>query len=298
MQEAAVNREGERKAMPSGRELALIVALNLLPIAGVLLWGWQTFDLIFLYWMENLIIGAFSALRMLARPYQHPIDLVFPLLLVPFFLFHYGAFCWGHGQFVMSMFAADDGVRHSLFDAVTNALEQQSMLIAVLALVLLQLVDWIRDSHQHGFGADGVRELMVAPYRRIVVLHLTIIFGGFVIMLLGEPAVGLLMLIAIKTASDIWHWRLDAGAAATDDGFELSDAQLAEMRERFTEPKVTVNGEERYFESFTAMRRSREYRMMKSVLRLMGARDELRVIDKFMDMKIAEERPLRDPTAA
>ena len=65
--------------MPGRRTIALIIPLNLLPMAGVLLWDWRAFDLIFLYWMENLVIGAFSALRMLARPYQHPIDLVFPL---------------------------------------------------------------------------------------------------------------------------------------------------------------------------------------------------------------------------
>jgi len=279
----------ESRNKPNGRDPLLIVALNLLPIAGVLLWGWQTFDLVFLYWMENLIIGAFSALRMAARPYQHPLDLVFPLFLVPFFLLHYGAFCWGHGQFVMSMFADDGAQRQSLFEAVNAALQQTPMLMAVLALVALQLIDWIRDTLQHGFGAQGIKDLMVAPYRRIVVLHLTIIFGGFVIMALGQPATGLLMLIAIKTASDIWHWRLDSAVESDAETFDLSDAQLAEMTERFAEPKVTVNGKDRYFESFAAMKKSKEYRMLQSVLRMMGARDELRVINRFLDMKIAEE---------
>jgi hypothetical protein len=53
---------------------------------------------------------------------------------------------------------------------------------------------------------------------------------------------------------------------------------------------VTVNGEERHFDSFTAMRDSREFRMMQSVLRLMGARKEMKVIDTYLNMKIAEER--------
>jgi hypothetical protein len=275
----------------SSRDLLVIVALNLLPIAGVLLWDWRSFDLIFLYWMENLIIGGFCALRMIARPYRHPIDLVFPLFLVPFFVLHYGAFCWGHGQFVVSMFADDAGGAHlELFDAVTAALQQTPMLMAVLALVLLQAIDWIRDSHQHGLGADGVKELMVAPYRRIVVLHLTIIFGGFIIMALGEPTTGLLMLIAIKTASDFWHWRLDATRGHDEEPLELSQEQLQEMQQLYAEPKVTVNGKDRHFDSFAALKKSREFRMMQSIMRLMGARDQLRVINSFMDSKIAEER--------
>jgi hypothetical protein len=276
--------------MPGRRTIALIIALNLLPMAGVLLWDWRAFDLIFLYWMENLVIGAFSALRMLARPYQHPIDLVFPLFLAPFFVFHYGAFCWGHGTFVMSMFAPSDATHEELFTAVLQALENTSMLMAVLALVALQMIDWLRDSYRHGFGSDGVKDLMVAPYRRIVVLHITIIFGGFALMALDEPTVGLLLLIALKTASDIYHWGLDNADTEQDQPFELSDEQLQEMRDTYSEPKVTVNGEERFFESFAAMRDSKEFRMMQSVLRLMGARKEMKIIDTYLDMKISEER--------
>ena len=69
---------------PAG-ELLLLVGLNLLPAAGVLFWGWRSFDLIFLYWMENLVIGAFTLLRMVVRPYRHVIDWVFPVFLAPFF---------------------------------------------------------------------------------------------------------------------------------------------------------------------------------------------------------------------
>lgn len=276
--------------MPSRRTILLIIALNLLPIGGVLLWDWRAFDLIFLYWMENLVIGAFSALRMLARPYQHPLDLVFPLFLTPFFVFHYGAFCWGHGTFVMSMFAPSDAPHEGLFTAIMHSLQNTSMLMAVLALVALQLIDWLRDSYRHGFGSDGVKDLMVAPYRRIVVLHITIIFGGFALMALDEPTVGLLLLIALKVTSDVYHWGVDNSETEQDQTFELSDEQLQQMRDTYSEPKVTVNGEDRYFDSFAAMQASREFRMMRSVLRLMGARKEMKVIDTYLDMKISEER--------
>ena len=33
------------------------IALNLIPVVGVLFWGWSAFALIFLYWLENLVVG-------------------------------------------------------------------------------------------------------------------------------------------------------------------------------------------------------------------------------------------------
>ncbi|MGD9385412.1 MAG: DUF6498-containing protein, partial [Thioalkalispiraceae bacterium] len=61
--------------------LALLVLLNTIPVYGVFQWGWKSFDLIFLYWLENLIIGGFMILRMLVRPYAHAVELAMPIFL-------------------------------------------------------------------------------------------------------------------------------------------------------------------------------------------------------------------------
>jgi fatty acid desaturase len=44
---------------------------------------------------------------------------------------------------------------------------------------------------------------MHAPYKRIVVLHVAIIAGGFLVTLLGSPAALLVALVALKTGMDI-----------------------------------------------------------------------------------------------
>jgi hypothetical protein len=44
---------------------------------------------------------------------------------------------------------------------------------------------------------------MGAPYARVVVLHLTIIFGAFVVAFLGAPIGALLVLVVLKTAFDL-----------------------------------------------------------------------------------------------
>ncbi|MGI9247995.1 MAG: DUF6498-containing protein, partial [Woeseiaceae bacterium] len=43
--------------------IALVLA-NLVPLAGVLLFDWQVFDVLMLYWAENVIIGVINVLRM------------------------------------------------------------------------------------------------------------------------------------------------------------------------------------------------------------------------------------------
>lgn len=52
--------------MPS---VLALTAANLIPVVGVLWLGWQVFALLLLFWLENVVVGAFTVLRMLAaRP--------------------------------------------------------------------------------------------------------------------------------------------------------------------------------------------------------------------------------------
>ena len=45
--------------------------------------------------------------------------------------------------------------------------------------------------------------LMAQPYSRVLVLHFTILIGGFAMMALGSPVYGLLILVAVKTGVDV-----------------------------------------------------------------------------------------------
>ena len=49
----------------------------------------------------------------------------------------------------------------------------------------------------------GAAEQMMEPYRRIVILHLTILFGGGLVLMLGSPLPALLLLVVLKTVVDL-----------------------------------------------------------------------------------------------
>ena len=43
----------------------LTLLVDLLPVIAVVFFGWKAVPLVALYWLENLVIGAFTVLRML-----------------------------------------------------------------------------------------------------------------------------------------------------------------------------------------------------------------------------------------
>lgn len=190
--------------------LASLLLLNLVPVYGVFHWGWKSFDLIFLYWIENLIIGAFTVLKIVVRPYQSLPQTIATLFPAVFFSFHYGIFCLAHGSFVILLFG--NNLQHkSEFGEVLNSIlpiiNERQLGWAVVALATYQLLDWLRDIKARGPGAEKPEIVMMSPYKRIMVLHIAIIGSGFLLSELNEPVAGLLLLIALKIATDIYQWR-------------------------------------------------------------------------------------------
>lgn len=87
----------------------ILVAANLIPIYGVIVHDWEVFPLIFLYWLENLFLGALQVVRigLVPLPPELPraASLFGKVFMMTFFTVHYGGFCMVHGVFVFAMFS-------------------------------------------------------------------------------------------------------------------------------------------------------------------------------------------------
>jgi hypothetical protein len=179
------------------------IGFNLVPIIGVLFWGWSAFALIFLYWLENVVIGVRTLLSMLLNGALTK-SLPAVLFFAPFFAVHYGIFCYGHGVFVVLMFGHGEG---SSFDLVSTAqallAEDRGLGAGLASIVLFQIVQLLFFIVRGDVMRTNARELMGAPYPRIIMLHLVIIFGGGLVMMLGEPVAGVVLLALFKTAFDV-----------------------------------------------------------------------------------------------
>lgn len=183
--------------------LALIAA-NLVPLAGVFLFGWEVFPLLLLFWFENVIIGFFNAAKMIcASPDQKP-QWAAKLFIVPFFCFHYGIFTFVHGVFVVAMFGG--GKSHGFPGPAMfiSSMIELKLLWAVLGLFISHGISF---AHNFLIGGEyrrtGIPALMAQPYGRIVVLHLTILLGGFLMMALKSPTIGLVLLVVLKILLDL-----------------------------------------------------------------------------------------------
>lgn len=189
--------------------VTIAIVLNLIPVIGVLFWGWSAFALIFLYWLENLVVGVRTLSSMLATAAAsgYAANWLSALFFGAFFTVHYGLFCFVHGIFVMVLFGANTMVGESILDlagaARTLFVEQSNLLIGFASIMAWQVVQFVIWLARGEARRTNPLELMASPYPRIITLHVAIIFGGFLLMLLNQPVWGLVILTLAKMAYDV-----------------------------------------------------------------------------------------------
>jgi hypothetical protein len=191
--------------------LAMLVLANLLPLGGVVFLGWSVFQVMALFWLENVIVGAFNLLRMATQMLKGQFGII---VLMAFFTVHYGMFTAIHGLFVMGIFGHDQPIPGGRIEASPLAaftlMEQMiraddSYWWAAVGLVASHGVSFVLNFMIGGeWKRVDAGTLMFAPYKRIVVLHLTILASAGAIALLGAPIWGLVVLVIIKTLVDAW----------------------------------------------------------------------------------------------
>jgi uncharacterized protein DUF6498 len=193
-----------------GAVVALLVA-NLIPLIGVLFFGWSVWNILVIYWLENGIVGVINILKMSTATGDattpgmtltvngKPASSMTKVGLVPFFVIHYGIFWFVHGIFVLTLPAF-----FSLMSDSAMTLDLGPVLFAAAALAISHgLSFWWNFLHGGEYRRTTAAALMFAPYKRLFALHITIIFGAFAVMFTGAPAAAVAVLVAIKTAIDV-----------------------------------------------------------------------------------------------
>lgn len=188
-----------------------LVAANLVPIPGVLFWGWDVAHVVMVYWVETLIIGGINVLRIAAA---EPEQVITPqregtgikaselpiakALFIGFFVAHFGGFCLAEGQALAYLFNTD--LSRGIY---VYARENPALVIAGLALLASHLVSF-RVNYLNGeeYRRVDMARLMLRPYGRIFVLHLFIFAGGAALQFFKAPALAIVIFVALKIAID------------------------------------------------------------------------------------------------
>ncbi len=217
-----------------------LVAVNLLPLLGVLFAGWNVFTIVLLYWFETAVIGAINVLRMVtargdmadmaknlmvkhgrgdigdgdikvvrqSRTAGRPGAMgCMKLFMIPFFCVHFGGFMVGHLIFIFALLGGEiAGGTASPFDAFARlpSLVTPMLVFSLIGLLASHLFSFFTNYIGKGeYKTTTPPEQMMRPYGRVVVMHVAIIFGGFAAIALGQRLGLLLILVVGKTLIDL-----------------------------------------------------------------------------------------------
>ncbi len=188
-----------------------IAAGNLLPLLGIFYLGWDASTLIILYWLETAIVGLWLVVRLaFARPDMLPP--VTPLIggkptegsglgLGLFVLVHAGFFMGIH-MFMLSGIAPGDWTRHLASPSafILGFVVPSAMWIPLAGLFAARGVMTLHEIR----AARPATHLVAGFYARILVMQFVILLGGMAALLAGSPVILLALIVAFKTAFEIY----------------------------------------------------------------------------------------------
>src|SRR5438105_702833 len=126
------------------------------------------------------------------------------LFLIPFFVVHFGMLTYIHGVLVLALFGPKGTAPFDLLGTVPQAIRANHLGWAVVSLVVSHGLSLYWNYLGNGeYQRASLNALMMQPYSRVVVLHLTVLFGGWIVMAVGSPLLALVLLAVVKTAADL-----------------------------------------------------------------------------------------------
>jgi len=155
----------------------LSLGTDLVPIIAIILFHWRSTPLVALYWLENLVIGVYTILRLAGSALGGIGKLMVALFMISFFAVHYGMFCYGHGVFLHSFAVPGQGsAGEGAMALVDWALASgEGMIWFVAAIILSNAIFFAVDFIGKGeFRRTNPPAEMFAPFGRIVI---RVVFG-------------------------------------------------------------------------------------------------------------------------
>jgi hypothetical protein len=205
----------------------ILLAANLVPLVGVIAWGWDAFVLLMLYWLETAVIAFWTIVRIATMPASALANLQIeskgnrpasPVGFAAFLTLHAGIFMGVHFLFLWELFAGEWSRRiHGVRAFVDQMVIGTGLWLPLLVLFVVRgafiLFDVARpalwrklrlvEPKPASTQALGPGESMIfGLYIRIFVMQATMIFGAWFALLAGTAG-ALAILILVKTALDL-----------------------------------------------------------------------------------------------
>jgi len=192
---------------------SILILSNLLPLAGILFWGWDAFILLCLYCLETAVIGFWTILRLgtMSRDSGSVASrsIAGTLALCGFFIVHAGLFMTVHMIFLFILFGGAWIPKiHDARAFFRLLVIGKDLWIPLLALFVGQGAIFINDAVNRFVFAKtplapvDAGTLMSDFYKRIVLMHIAIMAGAFIAQMIGTTA-PLIVLVLLKIALEV-----------------------------------------------------------------------------------------------
>lgn len=169
---------------------------NVLVIILAIIQKWDVSTVLWVYWMQSVIIGFFQFLRILSlkkfstgnftinnRPALP--DTQTKTFTAFFFLFHYGFFHFIYAIFLFNFFTS-------------RPIDFTYLLTGGLIFFLNHLFSYFHNKITDEQKIQNIGKIMFSPYTRIIPMHLIIVFGA----ILGQSTITVFLLL--KTLVDLF----------------------------------------------------------------------------------------------
>jgi hypothetical protein len=206
--------------------LAVMALANLLPVLGFVFSDWNLYELMTLYWAENVIIGVFTVLKMLSVDNDSVADDREILMAVPPFMVYF-LLCFGQviliqvifQKFLPPLSPEETWLEgwHRMGDFFNFAFVQLKWV--VLAMALSHGFSFVYDYNLGGEKyRTTLRKLWFLPGARLVVMMVIIMAAAWQ---LGARVSPMPLFMAIVVTKIVLEWLFDAmRRAATAEPFE------------------------------------------------------------------------------
>ncbi len=187
------------ESLPLSSESAIALVLaNAVPLLGVLFFGWDLGEIMVLYWVESGVIAFYTVLKIAI------VGKLGALVAAPFFVGHFGGFMAGHFLLIYGLFLR--GITGGWAPGAAAELSAifNPIWTSIAALFVSHGISFYTNFlGKREYEGATVSGLMTSPYSRIMVMHVTLIVGGWIILLMGMPTGALVILLLLKTAVDL-----------------------------------------------------------------------------------------------
>jgi hypothetical protein len=193
-----------------------LIAANVVTIALAILGNWDLATVMFIYWAQSIIIGVFTVISLLGVDTKAlGADLSKPILdrggtavstryvvfykccIAGFFCLHYGLFHWAYYALI---------VESGIFGTVNFS--DPGIWLSCGLFFVNHLYSFMTFRNTGPKGAMDINEHFFTPYRRIIPMHITILFGSMIIFALHIAGITttmpvLILFLLLKMYTDI-----------------------------------------------------------------------------------------------